>query len=176
LRRPTLPWPPIVAAGIDPGTRTMGFGVVGRVNGGFARVDHGTFRPGQELSHPERLRFLFLRVKALLDHHRPDILAVEQTFFHRNAQSTLRIGEARAIVFVASAECGVPVIEYTPRSVKLAVTGHGGADKNLVQDMVARELNLDAIPSPHDAADALALALCVLNDPVLDPRFSAIQA
>jgi crossover junction endodeoxyribonuclease RuvC len=154
----------------------MGFGVVGRVNGGFARVDHGTFRPGPELSYPERLRFLFLRVKALLDHHRPDILAVEQTFFHRNAQSTLRIGEARAIVFVASAECGVPVVEYSPRSVKLSVTGHGGADKNLVQEMVARELNLDAIPSPHDAADALALALCVLNDPVLDPRFQAVQA
>ena len=92
----------------------MGFGVVGRV-----RPDSRasiTARSGPaDLSHPERLRFLFLRVKALLDHHRPDILALEQTFFHKNPQSTLRIGEARAIVFVASAECGVPVVEYSPR-------------------------------------------------------------
>jgi crossover junction endodeoxyribonuclease RuvC len=167
-----LPWPPVVAAGIDPGTRSMGFGVVGRVSGGFARVDHGAFRPSPGMSHPERLRFLFMRVKALLDHHRPDVLALEQTFFAKNAQSTLRIGEARAIVFVASAECGVPVVEYAPRTVKRSVTGHGGADKVQVQEMVARELNLDALPSPHDAADALALALCVLYDPALDPRFS----
>lgn len=151
----------------------MGFGVVGRVQGGFARVDHGTFRPSSEMTHPERLRFLFMRVKALLDHHRPDVLALERTFFHKNPQSTLRIGEARAIVFVASAECGVPVVEYAPRAVKLAVTGHGGADKVLVQEMVGRELNLDAAPSPHDAADALALALCVLNDPAFDPRFQS---
>jgi crossover junction endodeoxyribonuclease RuvC len=171
----SLPFPPIVAAGIDPGTRTMGFGVVGRVNGGFARVDHGTFKPGQDSTHAERLRFLFRRVKALLDHHRPDVLALEQTFFAKNPQSTLRIGEARAIVLVASAECGVPVVEYAPRAVKRAVTGHGGADKELVQEMVARELGLDAVPAPHDAADALALALCVLNDPVFDPRFQGIR-
>jgi crossover junction endodeoxyribonuclease RuvC len=154
----------------------MGFGVVGRIHGGFARVDHGTFRPGGELSHPERLRFLFLRVKAMLDHHRPDVLAVEQTFFAKNPQSTLRIGEARAVVFIASAECGVPVIEYAPRAVKRSVAGHGDADKEMMQEMVARQLNLDAIPSPHDAADALALALCVLTDPVFDARFQQIQA
>jgi crossover junction endodeoxyribonuclease RuvC len=176
LHKTTLPWPPIVAAGIDPGTKTMGFGVVGRVIGGFTRVDHGTFRPEQGSSCAERLRYLFLHVKALLDHHRPDVLALEQTFFHKNAQSTLRIGEARAIVLVASAECGVPVVEYAPRVVKRAVTGHGGADKILVQEMVARELGLDAVPTPHDAADALALALCVLNDPVFDPRFQEIRA
>jgi crossover junction endodeoxyribonuclease RuvC len=175
LPHPTLLWPPIVAAGIDPGTRTMGFGVVGRVSTGFARVDHGTFRPGADSTHAERLLFLFKRVKALLDHHRPDVLALEQTFFHKNPQSTLRIGEARAVVLVASADCGVPVVEYAPRHVKRAVTGHGGADKVLVQEMVARELNLDAIPTPHDAADALALALCVLNDPVFDPRFQEIR-
>jgi crossover junction endodeoxyribonuclease RuvC len=150
----------------------MGFGVVGRVSGGFARVDHGAFRPTPDMSHPERLRFLFLRVKALLDHHRPDVLALEQTFFYKNVQSTLRIGEARAIVFVATAECGVPVVEYAPSTVKRSVAGHGAADKLLVQEMVARELNLDAVPSPHDAADALALALCVLHDPAFDPRFS----
>jgi crossover junction endodeoxyribonuclease RuvC len=153
----------------------MGFGVVGRIATGFARVDHGAFRPTADMSHPERLRFLFHRVKALLDHHRPDVLALEQTFFAKNPQSTLRIGEARAIVFVASAECGVPVVEYSPRSVKLSVTGFGGADKILVQEMVARELNLDAIPSPHDAADALALALCVLHDPAFDPRYQGIE-
>ncbi len=164
---------PLVAVGIDPGTRVMGFGVVGRVRGRLRRVDHGTFRPDPDLTHPLKLHFLFEQVRALVAHHRPDLLALEQTFFHKNAQSTLRIGEARAVVLVAAAGQGIPVFEYPTRLVKKSVTGFGGADKVMMQEMVARELELSEIPTPHDAADALALAICALLDPALDPRFQA---
>ena len=126
----------------------MGFGVVGRVNGGFARVDHGTFRPRPDMSHPERLRFLFLRVKALLDHHRPDILALEQTFFAQERRSRRSASARRARSCSSPRRSAASRWSSTRRAtVKLSVTGHGGADKILVQEMVARELNLDAVPS-----------------------------
>lgn len=162
---------PLVIVGIDPGTRSMGFGVVGRVRGQLRRVDHGAFQPPRDGTTAQKLHYLFEQVRALIAHHGPDLVALEQTFFHKNPQSTLRIGEARAVVLVAAADKGVPVIEYPTRLVKKSVTGFGGAEKLQVQEAVARELRLESLPTPHDAADALALALCALFDPALDPRF-----
>jgi crossover junction endodeoxyribonuclease RuvC len=106
-----------------------------------------------------------------LAHHTPDLVALEAAFFAKNAQSTLRIGEARATVLLAAGQRRVPVLQYPPKVAKRAVTGAGSADKALVQQMVAADLGLAALPEPHDAADALALALCALRDPRLDPRF-----
>ena len=109
----------------------------------------------------------------MLAHHRPHVMALEEAFLHRNVQSALRLGEARGAVMLAASAHDVPVVQYPAAVVKKSVTGHGGANKELVQDMVARHLNLDGAPTPHDAADALAMALCLLFDPELDPRFHA---
>ncbi len=162
---------PLVVVGIDPGTRSMGFGVVGRVRGRVMRVDHGAFRPPDKAEIGERLFFLFERLRALLLHHAPDLIALEESFFAKNAQSTLRIGAARAVVLLAAGERKIPVLQYPTKVAKRAVTGTGSADKGLVQQMVAADLGLTEFPEPHDAADALALALCALRDPRLDPRF-----
>lgn len=161
----------LVVAGIDPGTRVMGFGVVGRVGGRVIRVDHGAFRPPRDGDVGARLFSLFTSLRALVGHHKPDLLSLEKTFFAKNAQSTLRIGEARAIVLLVAEEAGIPVLEYPPTVAKRAVTGSGAADKPTVARMVAADLGLAELPQPHDAADALALALCALRDPRLDPRF-----
>lgn len=162
---------PLVVVGIDPGTRTTGFGVVGRRRGAVLRVDHGAFRPPADDDVPARLWFLFERLRELFAHHRPDVIALEQTFFAKNAQSTLRIGEARAVVLLAAAERRVPVLQYATKVAKRSVTGVGSADKELVRRMVAADLGLAVLPEPLDATDALALALCALRDPKLDPRF-----
>jgi crossover junction endodeoxyribonuclease RuvC len=167
---------PLVVVGIDPGTRATGYGVVGRRGGKFVRVDHGAFHPPRDADSQARLWFLFDRLRALLRHHAPDLVSLEQVFFAKNAQTTLRIGEARTVVVLAAAEANVPVVHYPTKTAKRSVTGTGSADKDLVQRMVAADLGLAAIPEPHDAADALALALCALRDPALDPRFAAGRA
>ena len=162
---------PLVVCGIDPGTRVMGFGVVGRRGRRLVHVDHGSFRPRADADAPDRLADLHAQVSAMLAHHRPHVMALEEAFLHRNVQSALRLGEARGAVMLAASAHDVPVVQYPAAVVKKSVAGHGGATKELMQDMVARHLNLDGPPNPHDAADALAMALCLLFDPELDPRF-----
>lgn len=167
---------PLVVVGIDPGTRVMGFGVVARRRGALLRVDHGVFRTDPTVPMPNRLLGLFRDVRALLAHHKPDLVSIEQAFFSKNPQSAFRIGEARAVVLVAAAEAGLAVLEYPTAVAKRSVTGHGRADKADVQEMIARLLGLATLPEPHDAADALALAVCALHDPRLDARFHGAAA
>ncbi len=164
---------PLVVCGIDPGTRVMGFGVIGRRGRQLVHIDHGEFRPTAGKDPASRLAELKQHVSSLIAHHRPDVLALEEAFVHRNVQSALRLGEARAVVMLAAAERDVPVVQYAATVAKKSVTGHGTASKELVQDMVTRHLDLSQPPQPQDAADGLALALCLLFDPRLDPRFQA---
>lgn len=164
---------PLVILGIDPGTYALGFGVIGRRGGRTLHIDHGVFRPPAAAPIGPRLRSLMDSLRQVLDHHRPDVVALEEAFVRINVQSALRLGEARAVVLLAAAERDLPVVQYPTATAKKAVCGHGGASKAAIQDMVARHLGLAQIPEPHDAADALALALCLLFDPRLDPRFAA---
>ena len=163
---------PLVVAGIDPGTQRMGYGVVARIGDELKVLDHGVFRipPGTGLS--ARLCRLHVAVLELLRHHKPDVVSLELAFHHRNVQSALRLGEVRASVHIAAHSLGLPVFEYAPAVAKKSVTGHGGSTKEVVGKMVAEQLGLAEVPEPHDAADALALALCLLYDPALDPRFA----
>lgn len=163
---------PLVVAGIDPGSQRMGYGVVGREGRRLLAVDHGVFTLARSAGRATRLHELFQGVGRLLAHHRPDAVSLEQAFYHRNIQSALRLGEVRATVMVAAAAAGVPVVEYPTAVAKKAVTGHGGASKERVRDLVAAQLAMASPPEPHDAADALALALCLLHDPRLDPAFA----
>lgn len=170
---------PLIVVGIDPGTRAMGFGVIGRRGRQHVEVDHGVFRPkarngdGDATAMGDRLLSLRDDLRRLFDHHRPHVVSLEEAFLAKNVQSTLRLGEARAVVLLAAAERSIPVVQYPTAVAKKAVTGHGGATKDVVQDLVRRHLDLAAPPTPHDAADALALALCLLFDPRLDPKLAA---
>ena len=148
--------------GIDPGLSRCGYGVVRRDGHRLVPVAFGVLRTPTDHGLAERLAQLFEDLDALLDDVRPVAVAVERVLFQANARTAISVGQASGLALVAAARRGIPVTHYSPNEVKLAVTGYGAADKAQVQAMVARLCNLDAPPSPPDAADALALAICHL--------------
>lgn len=153
-----------LALGIDPGTATTGYGLVRLdADGGLVAVDCGVILTPKEASASARLEILYRALRALLRKHHPDTSAVEKLFFQRNVSTAIAVGQARGVVLLALEQAGLEVFEYTPNEVKQAVAGYGSADKKQVQDMVRVLLQLDEIPRPDDAADALAIAICHLN-------------
>jgi len=154
----------MLALGIDPGTATTGYGLVREApQGTLEVVDFGVIlTPAGE--KPEiRLLLLYNELKKFLLLHRPETVAVEKLFFQRNVTTAISVGQARGIILLCMAEAGIQVFEYSPLEVKQAVAGYGGAQKKQVQQMVKAILNLDRIPQPDDAADALAIAICHLH-------------
>jgi crossover junction endodeoxyribonuclease RuvC len=149
--------------GIDPGTASLGYGIVERTGGRLREVDHGVLSTSPDLSLPERLLAIHSLVDELLSLHQPDLMGVERLFFSRNVQTALGVGQARGVVLLAAAQHGTPVREATPNEVKSAVAGYGAADKEQVQRMVQLVLGMSELPRPDDAADALAIATWVAN-------------
>jgi crossover junction endodeoxyribonuclease RuvC len=153
-----------LALGIDPGTATTGFGFVRlEDDGSLVAVDYGVILTAKEASAPARLEMLYNQLSDLLRKHHPDTAAVEKLFFSRNVTTALAVGQARGVVMLCMQQAGVEPFEYTPNEIKQAVAGYGGAQKKQIQEMVRALLQLDAIPKPDDAADALAIAITHLN-------------
>lgn len=153
----------MIILGIDPGTAALGYGIVERTGGRLRGIDHGCLETSPDLAMPERLLAIHALVSELIELHQPDLLAVERLFFSRNAQTAIAVGQARGVVLLAAAQHGRPVREATPNEVKSAIAGYGGADKIQVQRMVQLVLGLPELPRPDDAADALAIAVCIAN-------------
>jgi crossover junction endodeoxyribonuclease RuvC len=151
----------MVVLGIDPGTATTGYGLVRETQQGqLEAIAYGVIlTPAEELQE-KRLLILYRQLHELILLHRPDSAAVEKLFFQRNVTTAIHVGQARGVILLALAEAGIPVAEYNPMQVKQAVAGYGGAGKSQVQQMVKAMLDLDKIPKPDDAADALAIAIC----------------
>ena len=148
--------------GIDPGTATVGYGVVERTSepGRAARlVECGVLRPPRRESLPRRLAAIHHGLAELIARHRPDVLAVEDIFYAANVRTTVVLGHARGVILLAGAQAGLLVAEYSPALVKKTVVGRGAALKPQVGYMVAKLLQLKAAPTPADAADAVAVAL-----------------
>jgi crossover junction endodeoxyribonuclease RuvC len=154
----------MLVIGIDPGTATTGYGLV-RENqdGSLSALDYGAILTPADMPMPLRLLELYKKIQEILFLHRPESGAVEKLFFQRNVSTAISVGQARGVALLALAQSGIDVLEYTPLEVKQAVVGYGGADKGQVQAMVKAILNLDEIPAPDDAADALAIAICHLH-------------
>lgn len=145
--------------GLDPGTARMGWGIIeGEEEPSLVAYGVLSTPAGRPLA--ERLHTLFQALRELVARYRPQAAALEELFFARNARTALAVGQARGSALVALAESGLPVYEYTPLQVKMAVTGYGQAEKAQVQEMVRALLGLERVPRPDDAADALAVALC----------------
>jgi len=153
----------VIVLGIDPGTAALGYGIIERTGSRLRAVDHGCLTTSADLSLPERLLLIHGLVADLIALHQPGIVGVERLFFSRNAQTAFAVGQARGVVLLACASAGAAVREATPNEVKVAVAGYGAADKEQVARMVAVVLGLDTPPAPDDAADALAVAICVAN-------------
>jgi crossover junction endodeoxyribonuclease RuvC len=153
-----------LALGIDPGTATTGYGLVRLTpDGSLVAVKYGVISTPKESSAPVRLEMLYKELRALLKKYKPDTAAVEKLFFSRNVTTAIAVGQARGVVMLSLQQAGIEAFEYTPNEIKQAVAGYGSAEKRQVQEMVRALLQLDSIPKPDDAADALAVAITHLN-------------
>ena len=153
----------MIILGIDPGTAMLGFGIVERTGPRLRAIDYGVISTSSRLTLPERLEAIYLALTDLIELHAPAIVGVERLFFTKNVQTAFAVGQARGVVLLAAAQHDLEVREATPNEVKVATAGHGGAGKEQVQRMVQVVLGLAEIPTPDDAADALAIAICVAN-------------
>ena len=154
--------------GIDPGTAACGYGIVQHDGEHLRAIDFGWWSTSAADPTHQRLIMIFERVEALIELHAPDAVVLEESFVGADARIALSVGQARGAVLVASARAGADCAEYSPAMVKKAVCGHGGAEKAQVQRIVKAILSLDTLPTPHHAADALAVAIChALAPPLL---------
>jgi crossover junction endodeoxyribonuclease RuvC len=155
--------PPRVALGIDPGTAILGYAVVAAQGSELSLVSCDVITTPAGMPLPERLQHIYDRLSEIISTFRPNESAMEELFFAKNARTALAVGQARGVAMLALANGGLTVAEYTPKQVKLAVTGYGGANKEQVGEMVRILLRLKTIPRPDDAADAAAVAICHLH-------------
>ena len=149
--------------GIDPGSDRTGDGCVDSDGRSHQLVGCGVVRAGAGATFPAQLSIIYRELTTLLAEYRPECVAIESIFHAVNARSALKLGHARGVAMLAAIESGVVVVEYTPAEIKRSVVGYGRAEKPQVAQMVKLLLGLEAVPKPHDAADALAVAICHLH-------------
>ncbi len=145
--------------GIDPGTHIVGYGLIEYVQGKYLPGAYGTLQVPSGTSIPDSLHSIYQDMQELLDSLQPDVMVVEQLFFFRNVSTAISVAQARGVIILTGRQKEIELAEYTPMQVKMTLTGHGRADKRHVQEMVKDLLQLEKIPKPDDAADALALAI-----------------
>jgi len=149
--------------GIDPGFALVGFGLIEKRGHGLQINRYGVIKTETSLTFPERLVKIQKELNEILETEKPDTVGIEELFFNTNQKTALWVAQARGVLIATIAQKGLPIGSYTPMQVKLGVSGYGSADKHQVQHMVKILLNLDKIPKPDDAADALAIAICHAN-------------
>lgn len=149
--------------GIDPGTATVGWGIVEERDGDFVPVAFGHIATSQKDSEESRLMEISSDIVDIIKKHRPQEAAVEQLFFFKNQKTIIQVGQARGAIILTLAQKDVSITSYTPLQVKQSVTGYGKAEKRQVQAMIKNILKLKSVPKPDDTADALALAICHIN-------------
>ena len=150
----------MIILGIDPGIATVGFGVILADRGRTEMIRCGaiTTPAGQRLA--ARLQQIYTDMLELIDTFHPDVISIEELFFNTNITTGISVAHGRGVIVLAGETRGIPMVEYTPLQVKNAIAGYGRAEKKQMMEMVRRQLGLDAVPKPDDAADAVAIALC----------------
>lgn len=161
--------------GIDPGIATTGYGVVELHGSRMTALDYGCILTDKHDSTSLRLSQLFDHLHTLITAHQPEVVVVEKLFFNTNVTTAMIVGQARGVVLLAAEQHQLPLAEYTPLQVKMAICGYGRAKKPQVQQMVMTLLKLSQLPKPDDAADALAIALCYSNMSVQPSSHSSPQ-
>ena len=149
-----------IILGIDPGTVVMGYGLVHIQNNKLSLIALGVIKLDKYTEHSDRLKKIFERVVGLIDEHKPDELAIEAPFFGKNVQSMLKLGRAQGVAIAAALSKNIPMVEYSPKKIKMSVTGNGNASKEQVAAMLQNLLNFKNTEEYLDATDALAAAVC----------------
>jgi crossover junction endodeoxyribonuclease RuvC len=162
--------------GIDPGSETTGWGVVEGEARRYRLVEYGTIKAPARERFSARLLKISDGIEALIAQHRPDACSVEESFYATNVKVALKLGQVRGVILLAAERAGLEISEYSPRLVKQTVVGYGNAEKHQVQEMVRVLLSLKSAPEPHDAADALALAICHFHHAGAQSRIIAADA
>jgi len=149
--------------GIDPGLGITGYGIIEKLGDNLKVLTFGGIEKNKSLSFSENLLSINQNIRKIVVDYKPDGCAVENIFYHQNKKTAIIMGHVRGVAMVAAAGNDIPVYEYSPKEVKLSIVGHGGASKLQVQSMVKNILNMDIVPEPEDAADALAVAICHIH-------------
>ena len=146
--------------GIDPGSETLGWGIVDGRGLKYVPVEFGTVKTSPRQTFSKRLADVYSGVAAVIDTYQPDVLSIEEAFYAANVSVALKLGQVRGVVLLLAEQRGLRIAEYAPRLIKQTVVGYGNAEKRQVQEMVKVLLGMKAPPASHDAADALAVAIC----------------
>lgn len=149
--------------GIDPGYAITGYGIIEKKGNHYNALEYGVISTKAGVAFEERLLAINTKISYLLEMFKPDYMGVEELFLGQNKTTAIGTAQARGVVIVEAARLNIPVYEFTPGQIKLAVTGYGKADKKQVSQMVKSILHLDEIPKPDDACDGLAVAICLAN-------------
>ncbi len=149
----------MIILGIDPGLAIVGYGVINTQKGNSSVVDYGVINTPKEDSVPVRLEKIYNGMISLIEKYNPDCIAIEELFFNTNTTTGINVAQARGVILLVCQQKKLKMYEYTPLQIKQALTGYGKAEKKQIQFMVARLLQLKAVPKPDDAADGLAVAL-----------------
>ena len=150
--------------GIDPGTVTMGYGVIESREDEITLLDCAALTSSPRSPIGERLSYFYSELLGVISRYQPTAVAIEQPFVSKNVRSALAIGKAQAVAILAAANKGIPAYEYTPAQIKQRVADYGASSKEQIQEMVRLQLGLSQVPQPSDAADALAVAICHLRE------------
>ncbi len=146
--------------GIDPGYAIVGYGVIEFSGGRYYAVDYGAITTEAETPFPQRLQQIYNGLLSVIIKNDPDGMSIEKLYFQNNQKTAIAVAEARGVILLAAQNSNLPISEYTPLQVKMAVTGYGKAQKPQVMEMTRRLLKLESVPKPDDTADALAMAIC----------------
>ena len=153
----------MVIVGIDPGFAIVGYGAVLYEGNKFTVLDYGCIYTKANTPFEDRLVTISDGIREVLEKHKPSAIGVEELYFNKNEKTALQVAHGRGVIILTAARMGIQIMEYTPLQVKMAVTGYGRADKAQIQQMTKTILNLEKIPKPDDAADALAVAICLAH-------------
>jgi len=153
----------MIIFGVDPAVSSTGYAIINFQKDKTHILDYGCIRTDRKMTFPHRLQKIYNTIIQLINHYRPHAFAIEDVYYSQNVQIALKMGQARGVSILAAVNNSVPTYEYSPREVKLSVTGNGAAAKHQVQKMVAQLLNLSQLPASYDITDAMAVAICHRN-------------
>lgn len=160
--------------GIDPGSQTTGWGIVEGDGRKYSLVEFGAIRASSDLKFATRLLKMCVGIEEVIAKHRPDACALEDAFLATNVKVSMKLGQVRGVVLLVAERAALDIHEYSPRLIKQTIVGYGNAEKHQVQEMVRLLLSLRSVPAPHDAADALAAAICHFHHSQFKQRIAAL--
>ena len=149
-----------IIMGIDPGTNIMGFGIIKIINNSMELIELNELNLSKEKDHYLKLSIIFQRTSDLIKQYAPDEIAIEAPFFGKNVQSMLKLGRAQGVAMAAGLNLKIPITEYSPKKIKLSITGNGNASKEQVAKMLQSMLKIKTLPKNLDSTDGLAAAVC----------------